>query len=985
MSKYLASSTWRFPSREPESLPAGVSLPITPPNYHRSTNAGETSGNTSKPKSLSSRTRNLQVPLAPVIYDVTDDDEFMDEEELSAWVNQQNQNEMRKLSTSSSTSKLATRQKSSVILPRNLPITAPFASLDDFSYNEIRLSPKVYVEMKDGDFMKIVHIVRDTRTSEVTLRGFIFRRTREMNGVLDRKLNEVCWIIHIDDDDPRDPNIQGLETIPVTEVVKRRKIRLTNLSFPALSFRDDEHKDTEEIVENERVLVCRYKYLCFYPNAKARTLNAWCEKGFHRLRADDCDKRSDNNMKDEDLRTVWRGVTSLGGSQEGWLPGEKEFLRQEAVSIKGIISWQSLKIPGGIEFPPGDPMKRGSVGRLLREMTVAAEVTPNTAPNVPTNSDDSQDASLVIASDADDEVEEVASSHSTTTRAQQQRHHRHEPRIPLAALDKWLGQSECGSDGGSGVMHALNRSLRQSSMQAQRRRHLSLRIVEFDAQVKTSSRSGIYEKRCEGKITETYVPKPGAFHKKRKAEQSFGSPARPRKRTNVGLQEDLSSGTVSGTRGGSVARRLPRSNLYKLRDASPSDSDRTSRNSQSEDSVEEICTPTEARGYEAARLGLLTPLSLRRNGSVRTIDPCRSAYATPSRTARLSSILGQGRHMMDDEDDEVDLTRPRTNLKPAFSTSFLRSSMSRQPSPSTSIPSRPNFSSNSYKMSPSPRVSSRPMPSHESLSKSHYRESPSARLPISSISNGSLLRPHRNPPKHRGRSPWPSPAAAQSLRMRLQSITPQQITVKQEKQRPPKDIQRRYTFGDCFCGAGGMSRGAINAGLRINWGFDFNLSACQTYALNFFGTPIYNVWANDFSEAKGDHIVDICHLSPPCQFFSDAHTWAGKDDEMNTASLFAIFNLLEKAKPRVVTLEQTSGLVRRHPIFFNAVVNMFTSRGFSVRWRVMNCADFGLSQRRMRLFVIASWYVPTTLPYLQAIAHVACPEARLIKLPATSV
>jgi DNA (cytosine-5)-methyltransferase 1 len=152
-----------------------------------------------------------------------------------------------------------------------------------------------------------------------------------------------------------------------------------------------------------------------------------------------------------------------------------------------------------------------------------------------------------------------------------------------------------------------------------------------------------------------------------------------------------------------------------------------------------------------------------------------------------------------------------------------------------------------------------------------------------------------------------------------------------------------------------MSRGAINAGLRIKWGFDFNLSACQTYALNFIGTSIYNVWANDFSEAKGDHRVDICHLSPPCQYFSDAHTWEGKDDEMNTASLFAIFNLLEKAKPRVVTLEQTSGLIRRHPIFFNAVINMFTSRGFSVRWRVLNCADFGLPQRRMRLFVIASW------------------------------
>ncbi|KAL9131968.1 MAG: hypothetical protein Q9217_000248 [Psora testacea] len=33
---------------------------------------------------------------------------------------------------------------------------------------------------------------------------------------------------------------------------------------------------------------------------------------------------------------------------------------------------------------------------------------------------------------------------------------------------------------------------------------------------------------------------------------------------------------------------------------------------------------------------------------------------------------------------------------------------------------------------------------------------------------------------------------------------------------------QRYTFGDCFCGGGGMSRGAIMAGLRVEWGFDFD-------------------------------------------------------------------------------------------------------------------------------------------------------------------
>jgi DNA (cytosine-5)-methyltransferase 1 len=76
---------------------------------------------------------------------------------------------------------------------------------------------------------------------------------------------------------------------------------------------------------------------------------------------------------------------------------------------------------------------------------------------------------------------------------------------------------------------------------------------------------------------------------------------------------------------------------------------------------------------------------------------------------------------------------------------------------------------------------------------------------------------------------------------------------------------------------------------------------------------------------------------------------------MNVASLFAIFELLRSARPRVVTLEQTSGLLRRHPIFLNAVILMFTARGFSIRWRLLNCADFGLPQRRLRLFMIASW------------------------------
>ena len=919
-----------------------ITSPTRSANHDRSTTVRETSDNQSTQRAILSRAQDAHVLPQPVIHNVTDDNDFADQNEFSAWINQQNEDETRRLSATS------TRRKSSAVLPRNLPITAPFVSLDHFTHNGIRLSPKVCVELKDGDFMKIAHIVKDTETSEVTIRGSVFRRTREMNGVLDRKLNEVCWIAHIDDDDPRDHKVQGLETVLVTEVVKRRKIRMTNLSFPALSFRDDKHKDTEETVENERVLVCRYKYLCFYSNAKARMLNSWCEKGFHRLHADDCDKRSDNDMKDEDLRSIWRGKTIIGGSQGDWEPGEKEFLRQEAVSHKGIASWQSLKIPGGTNFSPGDPMKRGSVGTLRKEMTPAPEAFSNTTLNQTANNDKNSDDSLLVPSNADDEVEEVGSSPSLSRRTQER--HRNRQKIPFTVFDEWLGQTDYDSDGESEFVHALNRSLRKSSIQPQKRRQTSPRIVEFDAQVKTSSKSGIYQKRYEGKITETYIPKPAVFHK-RKAEQVFGSSSLPRKQIDRGRGEDPSNRTSAIVREECIVGCLPHSNLTRLRDASPSYSERTLGRSQSEDSVEAMSTPTKVRGYGAAGSGLPTPLSLRRNGSICPTYQCPVRLASPFRTpGPLKPDYGQHCLQEDDDGDFVDLTRPRKILQSTSSSPIARFSMPHQHNTFASLQSRPDLSSSACKMSPSPHVSSRPMPSNEILSSNRDPSSPLAHLSRPSISRGPLPGPHTYLPTYHG------PSTARIPQMRSQSTARHLVPpIKQESQRLSKVAQRRYTFGDCFCGAGGMSRGAINAGLRIKWGFDFNLPACQTYALNFFGTPIFNVWANQFSDARGDHKVDICHLSPPCQFFSDAHTWAGKDDEMNTASLFAIFNLLEKAKPRVVTLEQTSGLIRRHPIYFNAVVNMFTSRGFSVRWRVMNCADFGLPQRRMRLFVIASW------------------------------
>lgn len=173
-----------------------------------------------------------------------------------------------------------------------------------------------------------------------------------------------------------------------------------------------------------------------------------------------------------------------------------------------------------------------------------------------------------------------------------------------------------------------------------------------------------------------------------------------------------------------------------------------------------------------------------------------------------------------------------------------------------------------------------------------------------------------------------------------------------------------FTYGDAFCGAGGTTRGAFMAGLRVKWGFDFNKHACETWRANFPLARCYTMAAHQFvqlaqrAERNGfPEImkVDILHLSPPCQYFSDAHTVNGKDDEMNTASLFAVRDIIEVAKPRIVTLEQTFGITRSKFMWYlSALIQMFTSLDFSIRWAVVQLAQWGLPQSRRRLIIIAA-------------------------------
>lgn len=185
-----------------------------------------------------------------------------------------------------------------------------------------------------------------------------------------------------------------------------------------------------------------------------------------------------------------------------------------------------------------------------------------------------------------------------------------------------------------------------------------------------------------------------------------------------------------------------------------------------------------------------------------------------------------------------------------------------------------------------------------------------------------------------------------------------------------------YTFGDgckspcgsafrqfltfIVCGAGGTTNGAKLAKLGVQWGFDWDPEAGETWKKNFPASTFYNLAADRFVAIPTDEnnflIVDILHLSPPCQVFSPIKTRVGCHDETNYASLFAVREVIEKVRPRIVTLEQTFGLChQKHKGAFNALIRMFVDHGFSVSWGVKKFQDWGLAQARRRLIIIAAW------------------------------
>ncbi len=169
-----------------------------------------------------------------------------------------------------------------------------------------------------------------------------------------------------------------------------------------------------------------------------------------------------------------------------------------------------------------------------------------------------------------------------------------------------------------------------------------------------------------------------------------------------------------------------------------------------------------------------------------------------------------------------------------------------------------------------------------------------------------------------------------------------------------------------FSGAGGLDLGVERAGYRVLAALEHDADAAATLRANFTHTEVLErdirtVATKELLKAAGLPAgeADLLIGGPPCTPFSKSGNWleykrTGKD--ANADLLDHYLRILSEAKPRAFLLENVFGLAyKNHNAFWlKRLLSMFRELGYHVDHRVLLAADYGVPQRRQRLFILGS-------------------------------
>lgn len=155
-----------------------------------------------------------------------------------------------------------------------------------------------------------------------------------------------------------------------------------------------------------------------------------------------------------------------------------------------------------------------------------------------------------------------------------------------------------------------------------------------------------------------------------------------------------------------------------------------------------------------------------------------------------------------------------------------------------------------------------------------------------------------------------------------------------------------------FSGGGGLDLGFQKEGYSILWAVDNEPNAVATYKANL-GSHILCADINGLSSADIPP-AQVVIGGPPCQSFS----LAGKrqTEDARGRLVWSYIHIIESVSPEAFVFENVTGLLSAKNAKGEKIIELlkaaFLSIGYTISMQVLNAADYGVPQRRKRVFIV---------------------------------
>ena len=165
---------------------------------------------------------------------------------------------------------------------------------------------------------------------------------------------------------------------------------------------------------------------------------------------------------------------------------------------------------------------------------------------------------------------------------------------------------------------------------------------------------------------------------------------------------------------------------------------------------------------------------------------------------------------------------------------------------------------------------------------------------------------------------------------------------------------------DLFSGAGGMSLGATLAGVEVCYAVEANAHACATYSNNHRRTMTLNKRIEDVLKLDVKELLNrtrdlIVFGGPPCQGFSTSNQKTRTTTNPQNWLFTQYIRLVKLLRPEWIVFENVIGITQTESgHFLDLIRSALSDAGYPTTQLILNAVDFGVPQRRTRVFLVGN-------------------------------